>query len=95
MNNFTNNPQAPATEAQSTAERMLQEYLNSMKLMIQAQRDVMLSFMGQNPQAFPAPVYHSPAPAAAHQPISTIPVQPVHQQPVAVAPVKTSSVKRY
>ena len=59
MNNFTNNPEAPATEAQSTAERMLQEYLNSMKLMIQAQRDVMLSFMGQNPQAFPAPVYHS------------------------------------
>ncbi|WP_454046912.1 SDR family NAD(P)-dependent oxidoreductase [Chryseobacterium sp. Marseille-Q8038] len=89
MNNFTNNPQAPATEAQSTAERMLQEYLNSMKLMIQAQRDVMLSFMGQNPQAFPAPVYHSPIPAPAHQPISTIPVQPVHQEkPVAAAPVK-------
>jgi len=89
MNNFTNNPQAPATEAQSTAERMLQEYLNSMKLMIQAQRDVMLSFMGQNPQAFPAPVYHSPIPAPAHQPISAIPDQPVHQEkPVAVVPVK-------
>lgn len=94
MNNFTHNPQTPATEAQSTAERMLQEYLNSMKLMIQAQRDVMLSFMGQNPQAFPAPVYHSPAPVAAHQPISTIPVQPVHQEkPVAVAAVKQAPTR--
>jgi acyl transferase domain-containing protein len=93
MNNFTHQPQAPATEAQSTAERMLQEYLNSMKLMIQAQRDVMLSFMGQNPQAFPAPVYNSPTPVAAHQPISTIPVQLVHQEPVAVAPVKQAPTR--
>ncbi|WP_418124492.1 SDR family NAD(P)-dependent oxidoreductase [Chryseobacterium sp. PTM-20240506] len=59
MNNFTNN-QAPATENLPAAERMLQEYLNSMKMMIQAQRDVMLSFLGQNPQITSAPVYHAP-----------------------------------
>jgi acyl transferase domain-containing protein/NAD(P)H-dependent flavin oxidoreductase YrpB (nitropropane dioxygenase family)/acyl carrier protein len=31
----------------SAAELMMQEYLNSMKMMIQAQRDVMLQFLGQ------------------------------------------------
>ncbi|WP_160138586.1 type I polyketide synthase [Chryseobacterium sp. c4a] len=84
MNNFTtHNTQAPAPESLSTAERMLQEYLNSMKLMIQAQRDVMLSFMGQNPQVNPMPVYNTPIPAAV--PERTIPVQQVQQTTVAVA----------
>jgi hypothetical protein len=79
MNNFTtHNTQAPAPESLSTAERMLQEYLNSMKLMIQAQRDVMLSFMGQNPQVNPMPVYNTPAPVPA--PERTIPVQQVQQK---------------
>lgn len=37
------------------AELMMQEYLNSMKMMIQAQRDVMLTFLGQHvPQGNPA-----------------------------------------
>lgn len=85
MNNFTNhNTQAPAPEGLSTAERMLQEYLNSMKLMIQAQRDVMLSFMGQNPQVNPMPVYNTSMPAPT--PERTIPVQAVQQErTVAVA----------
>ncbi|MBK1897218.1 type I polyketide synthase [Chryseobacterium paridis] len=84
MNNFTNH-QATSTEAQSTAERMLQEYLNSMKLMIQAQRDVMLSFMGQNPQLNPAPVYTSPVAAPANERLATIPAQTIHQEkPAAI-----------
>ncbi|MGE8526098.1 SDR family NAD(P)-dependent oxidoreductase [Chryseobacterium rhizosphaerae] len=94
MNNFTNNQQAPATESLSTAERMLQEYLNSMKLMIQAQRDVMLSFMGQNPQVHPAPVYTSPIQAPVDQQMAAIPVQPVRQEvPAAVAQIKQAPVK--
>ncbi|AZA84416.1 erythronolide synthase [Chryseobacterium lactis] len=94
MNSFTNNQQAPATENLSTAERMLQEYLNSMKLMIQAQRDVMLSFMGQNPQIQPAPVYAAPISAPAHQPVAAIQAQPVYQEvPVAVAPVKQAPAR--
>ncbi|MEN0057018.1 MAG: acyltransferase domain-containing protein, partial [Mucilaginibacter sp.] len=40
--------QAPAI-INSGAELMMQEYLNSMKMLIQAQRDVMMSFLGQNP----------------------------------------------
>lgn len=60
MNNFTQNTQTPVAENQTNAERMLQEYLNSMKMMIQAQRDVMLSFLGQNPQVHQAPVYQAP-----------------------------------
>ncbi|MCX2453793.1 SDR family NAD(P)-dependent oxidoreductase [Pedobacter sp. PLR] len=42
---LTANYNAPA----NAAEQMMQEYLNSMKMMIQAQRDVMLTFLGQNP----------------------------------------------
>ncbi|MCS4301195.1 type I polyketide synthase [Chryseobacterium sp. BIGb0232] len=84
MNNFTtHNTQPPAPEGLSTAERMLQEYLNSMKLMIQAQRDVMLSFMGQNPQVNPMPVYNTPPPA--HAPERTIPVQQVQQATTVAA----------
>ncbi|WP_276875323.1 type I polyketide synthase [Chryseobacterium joostei] len=99
MNNFTNNTQPPAPDSLSTAERMLQEYLNSMKLMIQAQRDVMLSFMGQNPQVNPMPVYNTPMPAST--PERTIPVQPVYQErtvavaasAVAVKPAPTRDIK--
>ncbi|PWN72199.1 erythronolide synthase [Chryseobacterium phosphatilyticum] len=94
MNSFTN-PQSPAAEGQSTAERMLQEYLNSMKLMIQAQRDVMLSFMGQNPHIQSAPVYTTPVTAPAQPQMAAIPAQPAYQQaPAAVAvPVQHAPVK--
>lgn len=92
MNNFTtHNTQAPAPESLSTAERMLQEYLNSMKLMIQAQRDVMLSFMGQNPQVNPMPVYNTPMPAPA--PERTIPVQQVQQTATVAVAATAVAVK--
>lgn len=44
-------------ETQPAVEHILQEYLNSMKMLIQAQRDVMLSFLGQQGQISPVPVY--------------------------------------
>ncbi|OCA74626.1 type I polyketide synthase [Chryseobacterium arthrosphaerae] len=92
MNNFTtHNTQAPAPESLSTAERMLQEYLNSMKLMIQAQRDVMLSFMGQNPQVNPMPVYNTPMPAPT--PERTIPVQQVQQTATVAVAATAVAVK--
>ncbi|WP_347217220.1 SDR family NAD(P)-dependent oxidoreductase [Chryseobacterium sp.] len=92
MNNFINhNTQAPAPEGLSTAERMLQEYLNSMKLMIQAQRDVMLSFMGQNPQLNPMPVYNTPMPAPS--PERTIPVQQVQQATTVAVAATAVAVK--
>lgn len=58
-NSFVQHP-ASSSEIQLATERMLQEYLNSMKLLIQAQRDVMLSFLGQHPGVNPLPV---PTPA--------------------------------
>lgn len=76
MNSLINNNQGTTTENQSNTERMLQEYLNSMKLMIQAQRDVMLTFLGQNPQINPAPVVHTPS----------VPVHSNHQAPVISSP---------
>lgn len=52
-----NPPINPTSETQPVAEQILQEYLNSMKMLIQAQRDVMLSFLGQQQHIHPMPVY--------------------------------------
>jgi acyl transferase domain-containing protein/NAD(P)H-dependent flavin oxidoreductase YrpB (nitropropane dioxygenase family)/NAD(P)-dependent dehydrogenase (short-subunit alcohol dehydrogenase family) len=84
MNNFTNNTQTPVAENQTNAERMLQEYLNSMKMMIQAQRDVMLSFLGQNPQVHQAPVYNAP--------VQHIPTQNI-QAPIVSTPANNGVEK--
>ena len=89
----------------SGAELMMQEYLNSMKMLIQAQRDVMMSFLGQNPtinnavsyqqapqyqpQAIPQPLPAVAQPVAAKQEVPT-----VAQQPVVVAPAVQKDVKQ-
>lgn len=93
MNNFTNNHQAPVAEHQP-AERMLQEYLNTMKQLIQAQRDVMLSFLGQNPQISPAPVYVSSVPVSSngHSPAVPVLQNQTVEKPAAI-PVKQAPVK--
>lgn len=94
MNNFTNN-QNPANESQTNTERMLQEYLNSMKLMIQAQRDVMLSFLGQNPQVNPAPVvYTSPVspPSNTQAPVISSPPNDGAEK-IVIIPEKQAPVK--
>lgn len=93
MNNFTPNQQTPVAEHQPAAERMLQEYLNTMNQLIQAQRDVMLSFLGQNPQISPAPVYAASVPASANERMVTIPAQPIHIEKPVVAAVKQAPVK--
>ncbi|WP_370896067.1 SDR family NAD(P)-dependent oxidoreductase [Chryseobacterium gossypii] len=83
MNNFTNH-QTPGVENQPAAERMLQEYLNSMKLMIQAQRDVMLSFLGQSPQVSPSPAYIPAAPVPVYEPGTATPVSQKTDQLAAI-----------
>ncbi|MFA9194936.1 SDR family NAD(P)-dependent oxidoreductase [Flavobacterium sp. FBOR7N2.3] len=93
MNHFTNTP-TPVTENQTNTERLLQEYLNSMKMMIQAQRDVMLTFLGQNPQVNQAPVvYDSPIQIQNIQaPIISVPNNDVVDKSVVIltkqAPIK-------
>lgn len=75
MKNSTINENSNSLESQSATERMLQEYLSSMQLMIQAQRDVMLTFLGQNPSLNSASVtYTRPLTTNNEQlPIVTIP----------------------
>ncbi len=79
------------------AEQMMQEYLNSMKMMIQAQRDVMLTFLAQQspnmqlPQQMyvPAPIVSQSAPlvqVTVAQPTAGI-------QPLAVAVAKPAAIK--
>ncbi|MEN9919507.1 MAG: hypothetical protein RL662_1943 [Bacteroidota bacterium] len=78
--NNNNNSNSP-----SASDQIVLEYLNSMKVMLQSQRDVMLGYLGVN--AIPsAPIQYQSLPAASVQP--TIPVQPVVQVAVpALAPV--------
>ncbi|WP_261512668.1 type I polyketide synthase [Chryseobacterium paludis] len=92
MNNFTNQ-QVPAVDNQLAAERMLQEYLNSMKLLIQAQRDVMLSFLGQNPQINPTPVYASPVPNLINDRLVSIPASPVNTEKPVIIQTKQAPSK--
>ena len=54
---MTNSKIIQTPDTQPAAEHILQEYLNSMKMLIQAQRDVMLSFLGQQQHLTPIPVY--------------------------------------
>ncbi|CAM3602229.1 MULTISPECIES: type I polyketide synthase [Sphingobacterium] len=88
-----NNPIAATTEAQPAAERMLQEYLNSMKMLIQAQRDVMLSFLGQNPHAMPMPVYSSEVSDGAADRLAPSPVQPIRNEKSIIVPASETSTK--
>jgi len=77
---------APSTGA----EMMMQEYLNSMKMMIQAQRDVMLQFLGaqslpplfQQQMNMPQPVQQS---SAQVMPATQVVIAPVAAVPAAAA----------
>ncbi|AIM38336.1 erythronolide synthase [Sphingobacterium sp. ML3W] len=92
MNNFANQP-ASASESQLATERMLQEYLNSMKLLIQAQRDVMLTFLGQNPGVNPMPVPTPILPNVVIERQAALPAAPIVQQLPSVSQVRTAPVK--
>ncbi|MBB6107928.1 polyketide-type polyunsaturated fatty acid synthase PfaA [Mucilaginibacter lappiensis] len=75
------------TIVNSGAELMMQEYLNSMKMLIQAQRDVMMSFLGQNPGS---PMAYQQAPqyqqqAYVQQPIPVAAPVEVKQEVKAIA----------
>ncbi|MGO3807286.1 MAG: SDR family NAD(P)-dependent oxidoreductase, partial [Sphingobacterium sp.] len=73
--------QDPPVDAQNNTERLLQEYLVSMKMLMQAQTDVMLSFLGQHPRA------SSPA-AAITPPVS-------YNHPVEAVPVVTAAGEKF
>ncbi len=62
-------PALPGQPALGAAEQMMQEYLNSMKLMVLSQRDVMMSFLGQNPVAGTGSSFHSIEPARGTLPL--------------------------
>jgi acyl transferase domain-containing protein/NAD(P)H-dependent flavin oxidoreductase YrpB (nitropropane dioxygenase family)/NAD(P)-dependent dehydrogenase (short-subunit alcohol dehydrogenase family) len=79
----------------SAADQMMLEYLNGMKMMIQAQRDVMMSYLGQPVTAMAPAGWEQPGGMPQQQ--TTIPVvavQPVEQAPVAAPkPAKVTDVK--
>ncbi|RLJ72817.1 polyketide-type polyunsaturated fatty acid synthase PfaA [Pedobacter alluvionis] len=58
MNNTSTLTENQTTNG-SAKDLMMQEYLHSMKMLIQAQRDVMLSFLGQAP-AMPSQIINQP-----------------------------------
>lgn len=71
----------PVMVAAHGAELMMQEYLNSMKMMIQAQRDVMLKFLGQQiPPDHPLVIQEQFGQVSHHLPPAHT---PVHKEPLA------------
>lgn len=85
MNNFANQP-SNSTDGQHAAERMLQEYLNSMKMLIQAQRDVMMTFLGQNPGLSPMPIQTAAIPNVTFDRPVALPVTSITPQLPATTP---------
>lgn len=80
--------QAPA----NAAEMMMQEYLNGMKMMIQAQRDVMLKYLGHPvPQDNSLNFQQQYTQPSAYTPVAVQPV-PVHTVPAASQPIAAKPV---
>lgn len=77
--------------APNSMEPMIQEYLKSMNMMIQAQRDVMLRFLGHN-VAIENSVVIQPQPVTVDHQAMTVPVLQ-QQQAVAVKPAAQVDVK--
>ena len=75
------NQQVPS----SAKDLMMQEYLHSMKALIQAQRDVMLSFLGQNPSV-QMPTYQQ-QPTASFQPQQPIKIENQLNGQMEISPV--------
>ncbi len=73
-------------EQSSAADQMMLEYLNGMKMMIQAQRDVMLSYLGQ-----PVPVSQPQVTAAQVIPQPSVPAVAIVQP--AIAPANPPAAK--
>lgn len=77
-------------ETQPAAEHILQEYLNGMKMLVQAQRDVMLSFLGQQEHINPIPVY-----AATAENITVnqlVPTLITNDKPISKVTIQTPSI---
>ncbi|NQD72525.1 acyltransferase domain-containing protein, partial [Sphingobacterium shayense] len=92
MNHSTHQP-APQGQSELATERMLAEYLNSMKMLIQAQRDVMLSFLGQHQQTNPLPMYSSQASVHLPEPAAPLSERPLKNGNSLSIEVKKSSKK--
>lgn len=79
-------------QEQSATDKMMLEYLHGMKMMIQAQRDVMMSYLGQ-PVAT-APVYGQQPNGAPQQRINpTIITKPAEVITVAIPQQKVTDIK--
>lgn len=82
------------TTYSNAAEVMMKEYMNSMKMLIQAQRDVMLQFLGATslPPVYQQTVHQQPLQEAVQQVVP----QPIAQPPTAgVAPVVADMQKTF
>ena len=63
--------------ANGNAEHMVQEYLNSVKYLVQAQRDVILGYLGHTPATFSQPMMQE-IPAAKAAPVVQAPQETIH-----------------
>lgn len=56
LENMTNNLNNNSTSGLSSSDQVILEYLNSMRMMLQSQRDVMLGYLGHTPNNISTPI---------------------------------------
>lgn len=94
LNNMVNNPNNNESSGLSSSDQVILEYLNSMRMMIQSQRDVMLGYLGHTPNNISTPIQTIPVQQVQVLPVSTVPqhVESI-QQPVAIKASMPKSVE--
>jgi len=84
------NVNVPQMMTNSASDQIVLEYLNSMKTMLQSQRDVMLGYLGYTPPPMTdAVVTSTTIPVQQAQPVNNV-QQTIISQPVQATPVKSA-----
>lgn len=75
LKNMTNNLNNNSTSGLSSSDQVILEYLNSMRMMLQSQRDVMLGYLGHTPNNISTPTQIIPV-----QQVQVLPMNTSSQQ---------------
>lgn len=75
LKNMTNNLNNNSTSGLSSSDQVILEYLNSMRMMLQSQRDVMLGYLGHTPNNISTPTQIIPV-----QQVQVLPMRTSSQQ---------------
>lgn len=96
LKNMVNNPNSNQSSGLSSSDQVILEYLDSMRMMMQSQRDVMLGYLGYTPSSnISTPTRIIPVQQVQVLPVSTVSQQVEQiQQPVAINASMPKSAER-